>query len=151
MKRKEVKSELLDRKPPCDDTAEKAVIGSLMLDPTKRSAIAGIVQEEDFHLPGCRLFFAQLMDMESLDSILLLDAMRRSGRLEKAGGAAFLTECIQSVAVAAHAEHYARIVRETARKRRLIRLLLNALQALYADKWDVEKLIQRLIQRLQDI
>lgn len=144
-------SEILDKQPPNDKAAEMAVIGSLMLDPRKREAVSKIVKASDFYLGGCRLFFEEMMGLDSLDSILLLDAMRVSGQLEKAGGAAFLTECVSSVAVAHHAEHYAHIVAEKAKKRAMIHLNCEVLKALYSGKWSASELAERQIQRLNQI
>jgi len=137
--------------PPCDKAAEMAVVGSLMLDPRKRERVGQIVRGQDFYIDGARLCFESLMTLDSLDSILLLDSMRVSGRLKEAGGAAFLAECIASVAVAEHAEHYARIVAETARKREMIELNTKSLVALYSGKWTASELATRQIERLKEL
>jgi len=143
-------SELLDQMPPVDVEAEMAVIGSLMLDPSKRERVGKIVQAEHFYHNGCRRFFVGLMTLDSLDWILLRDAMRKSGQLDVAGGSAFLDECIQSVAVAAHAEYYAGIVAEKARKRAMIHFAIEFLKALYSGKFEASELAERMIQRLQE-
>ena len=150
-RQKKQPSEILDRLPPTDKAAEMAVIGSLMLDPKKRDSVGQIVQATDFSMPGCRLFFSGLMALDSLDSILLLDSIRVSGRLDEAGGPAFLAECIASVAVAAHAEHYAHIVAEMSRKRAMIHLNLEALKATYSGRWKAKDLAEKQIKRLKEI
>ena len=151
MARTRTVSEILDGTPPADRHAEMALIGSLMLDPDKRAVVRPIVSPDDFYQEPCGVLYDAIIALDSVDAVLLIDALKVSGRLEVAGGRTYIAECIQSVAVAAHAVHYAEIVREKALKRQMVELNRRALVALYSGKWTAAELAQRQILRLQEI
>jgi replicative DNA helicase len=69
----------------------------------------------------------------ALDVVTLKDALERSGDLAECGGPAYLAALLGGVPRAAHVEHYARIVREKALLRELIRtsqtILTSALRS----------------------
>lgn len=151
MARTRVLSEMLDGPPPADRHAEMALVGSLMLDPGKREVVRAIVSAEDFYQESCGVLYGVLLSLDAVDAVILIDALRVAGKLEIVGGRTYIAECIQSVAVAAHAVHYAEIVREKALKRQMVELNRRALVALYSGKWTAAELAQRQIIRLQEI
>lgn len=57
---------------------------------------------------------------EAVDVELLRNRLREAGDHEAIGGDAYLAEVMQSVPVAAHAAHYAQIVREKSQLRATI-------------------------------
>ena len=118
MNRAHVNSEILDRLPPHDATAEMNLLGSLILDPTLCPEVCQLVVAEDFYVDANRRLFGHVVglfgDGGKVDVTLLLDRLRSSGDMEAVGGAAYLAEVTQSVAVAAHAVMYAEIVAEKA-------------------------------------
>jgi len=60
--------------------------------------------------------------------------LKAGGHLEAVGGNAGLAELVRGVAVAVHAEHYARIVRQHARYRSLIAASIESLRASYSQQ-----------------
>jgi replicative DNA helicase len=128
--------ELLDRMPPHDTSAERAVLGSVLIDPQRLTDVAAILTERDFYLDAHRLVWRGLAALDDagkpIDLLLLSRHLRDAGSLEAAGGNAGLAEIVRSVAVSAHAEHYAGIVRQHARYRALIGAATEALRASYA-------------------
>jgi replicative DNA helicase len=117
--------ELLDRQPPCSIEAERAVLGSLLLLPEVCDEVALIVRPEDFYDDVHARIYRQIVAMHDdgrpVELQLLLQQLKDAGQYEAVGGAAYLLELSQDVATAAHAEHYARIVRDKAVLRALIR------------------------------
>jgi replicative DNA helicase len=144
-------SEILDSQPPCDKDAERGVLASVMLDPGRRPEVAEILWPGSFYVDAHRILYAHLLDMESVDMILLTDRLRTAGELEAIGGPAYLAEILASVAVPNHAKHYARIVSETAKKREMLDLNKAALVALYSEKWTVAELAKRQADKLLEI
>ena len=129
-------TELLDRSPPHDTSAERAVLGSILIDPHRLTDVAAILTERDFYADAHRLVWRGLVELDDagrpLDLLLLSRHLHDSGHLEAVGGNAGLAELLQAVAVASHAEHYARIVRQHARYRALIAASVESLRASYA-------------------
>src|SRR5690606_1451096 len=115
--------------------AERAVIGSLLLLPETCDEVALIVKADDFYDDAHRRIFAQMLELhdsgQQIDPLLLADRLRNAGHYEAVGGAAYLLELTQEVATAAHAEYYARIVRDKAVLRALIHASTDIIQEAY--------------------
>src|SRR3989304_2326374 len=113
-----VSSEILDRLPPHNLEAEKAVIGSLLLDCNLCDEVALILRPEDFYADANEKLYRHLLVRHEtgklLDALLLVERLKQAGDFEAVGGAAYLAEVAQSVPYAANAVHYAQIVRKNA-------------------------------------
>lgn len=129
-------AELLDRTPPHSLEAEQAVLGSLLLDPQMCDEVATILRPEDFYADAHARLYRHLLEMHEagsqIDAKLLLERLRRSGELESIGGPGYLAEVAAAVPYAAHAVHYANIVRDKA----TLRLLIHASGEILRDAYD---------------
>ncbi len=117
--------------PPHSTEAERAVLGSILLDTTGRGddrvmdecRTRGIVAESFFD-PCNRAIYATMLEMnrssKPLDAISLVEELRRTGRLEAVGGVGYVQSLIDQVPTTAHAEHYIGIVRGKHLRRLLI-------------------------------
>jgi len=114
----------LDRAPPYDHDAELAVLGSIILMPDRLDDVALILTAEDFYDDANQRLYRCMADRyaagKKLDVTLLMAALKKSGEFETVGGAAYLYQVSQAVPNAAHAKHYAGIVREKSVFRQLI-------------------------------
>ena len=144
-------SSILDAVPPSDKDAERSILASLLMDPSRRDEVSAILKPEAFYVEAHRTIYATLLAMGDVDMILLVNRLRTAGDLEEIGGPAYLADVLSSVAIPNHAVHYARIVAETARKREMIHLNKSVLVALYSGKWTAKQLAERQIERLREI
>jgi replicative DNA helicase len=130
-----VNSEILDRLPPQNLEAERGVLGSVLLDPNLCDDVVMILRAEDFYADANRKLFGHIVEMHGegnrVDTTLLVERLKGEGDFESIGGAAYLAEVINSVAVAAHAVHYAQIVRDKATLRSLIHASTEILRNAY--------------------
>jgi replicative DNA helicase len=144
--------ELLDRQPPRSIEAERAVIGSLLLLPEACDEVALIVRPEDFYDGAHRSIFTHMLALHEggrqIDPTLLSQLLRDAGQYETIGGAAFLLELSQEVATAAHAEHYARIVRDKAVLRSLIHASTDIIQEAYETGVNARDMLARAEERV---
>ena len=103
--------------------AERAVIGSILLDPDMIDEVADSVRSDDFYDDKNRRLFQTLLDMRTLgysvDLTLLVERLRKNCELEEVGGEAYLAELMTAVHVSAHARHYASIVKDRSDRRAL--------------------------------
>jgi replicative DNA helicase len=136
-----ISPELLDRLPPHDPKAERAVIGACLLDPRKLAAIAPVLRPDDFYADANQVVFRHLLALDPPDLLLLTNRLRDAGDLERAGGKAYIAELMHSTPVAAHAEHHAEIVARKATFRRLIEAGQDLVQAGYAEDGEPEKAV----------
>ena len=103
--------------------AEKNVLGSILLKPDVCDDVALSVRSEDFSDESHQTIFRHLLDLHDggkrIDATILLEKLRTKGDLDAVGGAAAIAELISSVPHAAHASHYAHIIRDKAMLRSL--------------------------------
>lgn len=145
-------SGLFDRQPPRSVEAERAVIGSLLLLPEACDEVALIVRAEDFYDGAHRMIFTHMLALHEsgrqIDPTLLSQMLRDAGQYEAVGGAAFLLELSQEVATAAHAEHYARIVRDKAVLRSLIHASTDIIHDSYETGINAREMLARAEERV---
>ncbi|HVU89883.1 MAG TPA: replicative DNA helicase [Pirellulales bacterium] len=129
------RSEILDRLPPQSIEAEKAVLGSVLLDPMTCDDVALALRAQDFYGHAHQVLFDHLLAMHEngvrIDVTLLAERLRQHGDLETVGGSLYLGEVMQSVPTAANAMYYANIVRDKATLRALIHASTEILRDAY--------------------
>jgi replicative DNA helicase len=132
----------VDRLPPHNLEAEQSVLGSLLIDRDAVIRIASYVKPSDFYRAAHGLIYEAILTLynkrEPTDLITLVDELRRTGRLEDAGGETYLTELIAAVPTAVHVEYYGRIVERTATLRRLIQAGTEIVDIGYTESMDIE-------------
>ncbi|HTE59487.1 MAG TPA: replicative DNA helicase [Solirubrobacteraceae bacterium] len=113
--------------PPQNLEAEQSVLGAVLLSDTALPAL--IIDErlhpEDFYREAHGIVFAAMLDLhnggEPVDALTLVEHLKQAGQLEAAGGRAAIDLLAASVPAVGHVRQYARIVRENAMLRRLLR------------------------------
>ena len=117
--------------PPHNIEAERAILGSILLDTTSRSGdrvmdlcLTGGISAESFFDPRNREIYSTMLDMnrssKPLDMVTLIETLRSSGRMEAIGGAAYLQALYDQTPTTAHAEYYIGIVRGKHLRRMMI-------------------------------
>ncbi len=97
----------------------------MMISPGAIGAVSEILDASDFYRESHAKVFRAALDLygrgEPVDAITLVDVLEERSELEPAGGRVRIHELAALVPATANASHYARIVRETATLRGLIR------------------------------
>jgi len=110
--------------PPHDVEAEKAVLGSLLIDSEGIFKVATFLRPEDFFTPENQWIYDACFSLyqrnEGINQITVAHELAQKGRLEEAGGAAYLSHLVSMVPTSLHVEHFAKIVSRSAVMRRLI-------------------------------
>ncbi|HZB24103.1 MAG TPA: replicative DNA helicase, partial [Gaiellaceae bacterium] len=111
--------------PPQNLEAEESVLGAMLLSPGAIGAVSEVLDASDFyresHGTVYRACLALYQQGEPVDAITLVDELEERSDLEDVGGRVRIHELAALVPAAANAAHYARIVREMATLRGLIR------------------------------
>ena len=136
-----------EKLPPHDADAEEAVIGSLLIDGEVINRIAPLVGVEDFYRERNRWCYQACQSLyqrgEPIDQISVARELSLRERLEEVGGPGYLSHVIAAVPTSVHAEHFARIVNQTATMRRLIQAAGDIATIGYEDAPDTEQALQR--------
>jgi replicative DNA helicase len=135
-------TELL-RTPPHSVEAEQAVIGGLLLDTQAWDQVGDSVGADDFYRPDHRLIFEAIAELvaesKAIDVVTVSEQLARRGKLQDAGGLAYLGTLARDTPTAANARAYAQIVRERA----LLRSLVSAGTAIATSVYSEEGLSAR--------
>jgi replicative DNA helicase len=120
----ELPSEAGAATPPHSTEAEQAVLGGLLIDATAWDQVGDVIVDEDFYRPDHQLIFGALAELiaggKPADVVTAAEHLERNGRLEAAGGLAYLGSLARDTPTAANVRAYAQIVRERSLLRRLI-------------------------------
>jgi len=148
--RERVSSEILDRQPPSNLEAERAILGSVVLLPDVLDEVIECVRPEDFYDEANQKIFNHMLEMHNegrhVDITLLVELLRSEGDLEFVGGTAYLAEIVQAVPTAANACYYADIVREKA----TLRSLISASTEILRDAYDPSAVPREMLARAEE-
>jgi len=132
---------------PVNPDAERAVLGSILLKPDVCDDVALVIRPEDFHDEAHRTLYTHLLHLhdggKKIDATILLERLRTQGDLDRVGGAEAIAEVVNCVPHAAHAVHYAGIVRDKAMLRSLIDAGTGILHDAYTSPDEPRELLAR--------
>lgn len=116
---------LFDRLPPHSLEAEMSLLGSILLEPRMLSDVLAIVRSPDeFYSEAHSAIYKAAIEVfdrfNSGDLVQIVESIKDKGQLELVGGSEYLIKLAESVPSAVNAPHYARIVSEKAKLRKLI-------------------------------
>jgi hypothetical protein len=115
-----------EHQPPHNLEAEEAVLGAILASGRLLDEVTGLVEEGDFYRPAHRAIWRAMLRLadrgQPTDPITVLGELDDAGELADVGGGPFLHTLVQAVPTVANAAHYAGLVAETARRRRVIDL-----------------------------
>ena len=142
--------------PPHSVEAEQAVLGGLMLDGAAWDNVADRVTAEDFYRPDHRLIFAAIGELSGeakpCDVVTVSQQLERAGKLEGAGGLAYLSCIVRDTPTAANVRSYADIVRERSLLRQLIRAGTDIASAVFNNDGETAReLVDRAEQKIFEI
>jgi replicative DNA helicase len=140
------------RERPVNADAEKAVLGSILLKPDVCDDVALVVRPEDFADEALQILYRHLLELHDggkrIDTTIVLERLRIQGDLERVGGAPLLAEVLETVPHAAHAVHYAQIVRDKSILRSLIDASTDILREAYDEIDEPRQLLSRAEEKI---
>ncbi len=114
------------RVPPQDIEAERAVLGSVLIQNDAFYTAVEELQPEDFYRPGHQVIFRCMIELvqksDPIDVVTLSSALKGKDELQTAGGLPALIALSEAVPTAANVKHYGTLVR----KKSMLRKLINA-------------------------
>lgn len=135
--------------------AEQSVIGAMIID---KSAIAKALEklnEDDFYRDGHKVIFKAIREMYSkdmaIDLVTLLEYLKSTDMLEKAGGVTYISEVSSSVITTANLEAYISIVEDKSTLRKLIRSATNIIEESYNKQDRVDEVLDLAQKKIFDL
>jgi replicative DNA helicase len=140
-------SAVSDRTFPHNLEAERALLGSILLDNGALNVALEVVAKDDFYSEANRLTFEKMLEISeksrTIDLVTLSEELAKEGLLEKVGGAGYLAALTDGVPVgsAPSITEYSRIIKEKSLVRRLINASNNVISRCLEATDDPETLI----------
>lgn len=110
---------------PYSEEAEVAVISSMLVDMNATAEVSTILSSEDFYKPSHKVIFEAIMNVynrgEVVDIVTVVEELRKDNRLQELGGASSVASLTEESVSAVNVSYYAKIVREKAILRELIK------------------------------
>jgi len=133
--------------PPQAVDLEEAVLGALMLEKDALTNVIDILQPKSFYKESHERIFASIQRLfersEPVDILTVTQDLKKTGELEIAGGAFYISQLTNRVASAANAEFHARIIAQKYIQRELIRISSDTIRDAYEETSDVFDLLDK--------
>jgi len=142
----------IDRVPPQNVEAERAVLGGVLLEPEAATKAIEIVSPECFYRPAHQKIFQAMITLftkrEAIDVMTLGEELKKSGDLDALGGITALTDLVDGTPTAANIELYARIVLDKFILRQLIRASTDIAEDAYAASREADAILDSAEQKI---
>jgi replicative DNA helicase len=136
---------------------EEAVLGAVLLEKTAFETAGGILSPEMFYDTGNGLIFAACAALEAdrkpVDVLTVAEQLRKTEKLEEAGGIARIAGLLANVVSSAHLEYHSLIVKDRYLKRRIIGACSAGMALGFDETEEADEIVAGLnteIERLQE-
>ena len=145
----------LGKLPPQALELEESVIGAMMIEKDAFNTVADLLRPESFYADKHRFIFEAIRSLAAkeapVDVLSVAEELKRSGKLELAGGIIYLSELTRRVASAAHLHYHAQIVAQKATARDLITMACQIEEKGYDETQDVNDLVEEATAKIFEI
>jgi len=135
------------RTPPQNVDAEKALLGAIILKPDVMHDISVTVYPESFfadkHAEIYRAIYEIFTKGNPIDTVSVVTKLKDNKQLDRVGGAAYVTELIETVPAAGNAMYYAEQVQNKATLRGLIHAADDIAEIGYSDPETVDEALDQ--------
>ena len=143
------------RKQPASLTAERALLGSILIDPAKITEILTMVRAEDFYLTEHQQIFLAMRELfetsSEIDPVTLIDTLVHRGVYEKSGGEEYIRSIYESTPQSMNITDYARIVKEESTRRQIISVCSEVSEMTYGEQDGVAHILDYAQGQFSDI
>ncbi|MBT8179028.1 MAG: replicative DNA helicase [Eudoraea sp.] len=141
--------------PPQAVDLEEVVLGAMMIDKKGVDEVIDILHPDVFYKDAHRYIYEAIFTLfessEPVDLLTVSAQLKKSGRLDQAGGDFYLIKLTQKVASSAHIEFHARIILQKYIQRSLIKISNEIIEDAYSDSTDVFDLLDNAEARLYEV
>lgn len=135
--------------------AEQCVLGSMITDKNAIAEAIEKLEEEDFYRDGHKVIFKTISEMFKddmpVDLVTLLERLKATEKLEKAGGITYVSELGSSLLTTINLSAYIKIVKEKSILRKLIKASTSIIEDSYNKQGEVENVLEGAEKRIFDI
>ena len=145
-----------DKTPPHDDELERATLGSLLFDD---DAVHAVIQQDlesgDFYTRANQKIFDSIISLVKkglrADIQTVVQELKQMGKLDEAGGAAYISSLTTVIPSSANIEYYAESVRNYSLKRSLLKVASEISVKAYDESRESRQLLEEVQQRIFEL
>ncbi|MBI2032947.1 MAG: replicative DNA helicase, partial [Candidatus Levybacteria bacterium] len=134
------------RVPPQNEDAEQSVLGAILIDKNAINLVSSLISPSDFYndINGI-IYDAMLLLYEERKPIDLvtLTALLKKNKVYDKVGSGYLSDLVSSVPTAANVEQYARLIKEAATKRALIRTGTELVEMGFREEEEIKSMLDK--------
>lgn len=146
---------LMDKLPPQNIEAERACLGSMLLDREAIEIAIDILRSEDFYNNQHRVIFNTILELYNqstpVDIVTLTDFLKGARLLEQAGGVSYVSSLLDEVPTSANIEYYSKIVEQKSLLRKLIQAASSVISMSYRTDKDVFEIVDEAEKIIFDV
>lgn len=147
-------SNIAPRKLPYSIEAEQSVLGCILISDTVASELCSSLKKDDFESEIHKKIFESMQNLsrngQPIDYVTLVSELEKVNKLNEIGGLNYITDLTNTVPTAANYKHYADIVLENSKLRKLNRLG-DAITSKTFDGENSNEIIEFVEKQLTDI
>ena len=136
----------MERIPPFNLEAERAVLGSCLLDSEALNTAVEMLAAEDFYDPRHRQAFEVMKSMSernvAVDALTFRDEANKQNLVKTLGGLSFITSLTEAVTTTANVEYHATIVRDKSVHRSLITVGSDISKIGFSEEIEVDEALE---------
>jgi replicative DNA helicase len=133
------------KQPPAVPEVEMSVLGAMLIDEDAVPKAIEILKPESFFDKRNRIIFESMASLyeanEPIDTVSVYEELKKSGKTEEVGGAAYISKLTQEISSAANIDYHARLVLEKWILRQLISTSMEIAHMAYEGNEDVFDLL----------
>lgn len=133
------------KQPPNAVEVEMAVLGAMMIDEEAVPKAVEILKPDSFYDPKHAIIFSAISSLyesgEPIDTVSVYEELKKEGKVDLAGGAAYISKLTQDIASAANIDYHSRVVMEKWILRKLISSSMEIASLAYEGQTDVFDLL----------
>ncbi len=146
---------LIKRILPHSVEAERAVVGSMLMDTDAIITAEEMITGDDFYQKQYGILFDTVVEMNNrnvpVDLVTLQEALKTKDLPEELSSVEFLGELLDSVPTSVNVRHYAQVVADKSALRRMIRANEEIANMCYLDKEPVDTIMETTEKRIFDL
>ncbi len=135
--------------------AEESVLGAVLIDNDAINTAVERINSDDFYRAAHCVIFQAMLSLtdarEPVDVVTLSQKLRSLGKLDEAGGIEYLSRLASVVPSAANVGYYAKVVKETSLRRRIIHEASGIIEDAYKESASVETFLDTTEQRILNV
>ena len=135
--------------------AERAVLGSLLLDSEQIASVAEFIKPEDFYKEAHQKIYTWLLEQsrkgEKADAIGLTAYVVSTSDGDAMGGPAYVSSLPDYVATTENVDYHAKIVRERSIRRRLLQVAQQIAENSYEGSVDISDLVDQAEKEVMEV